>query len=564
MLILTAIAAPLIAPYGYEETDIQHKLAGPGSPGHLLGTDLLGRDILSRLIYGLRTALTVAFGAELTALVLALVIGLLAGYLGGRVESLLMAFTDVMYAFPSYLFAVVMVTVLGRSIFALVVAIGIASWVTQARLVRAQVMTLKEREYVEAARSMGAKGSTIAIRYILPNAIGPILVTTSFAIPAAIAAEAGLALLRSRRTAADPVLGRDDQRGQPVPAGGAAHAGRAGGAVRPYPAGVHVDRRRRTGCFRSEWRAAMSEEALLSVRELRTTFRRDGAEPLTAVDGVSFDVRRGQALAIVGESGSGKSVTMRSVMGILPRTARITGGQALFGGRDLLAIGDKELRKVRGRDIAMVFQSAMEAMNPTLTLERQLTEHLLWHGICNKAEARKRAVRALGDVGIPDPEKRIRTYPFQLSGGMRQRAMIAMAMVTEPALLIADEPTTAVDVTVQRQILDLLAELKNRGTGVIMITHDLGVARYFCDDAVVMYAGRVVERAPMAAVARRPAPSVQRRPARVGRRGRRSGPAVARRSRAVHPTCPIVPRAARSIRGVRRPNCPGVGRSKRF
>jgi ABC-type dipeptide/oligopeptide/nickel transport system permease subunit len=195
LLILVAILAPLIAPYGYEQTDIQHKLAGPGAPGHLLGTDLLGRDILSRLIYGLQTALTVAFGAELTALVLALAIGLLAGYLGGRVEQVLMAFTDVMYAFPSYLFAVVMVTVLGRSIFALVVAIGIASWVTQARLVRAQVMTLKEREYVEAARSMGAKGSTIAIRYILPNAIGPILVTTSFAIPAAIAAEAGLALL---------------------------------------------------------------------------------------------------------------------------------------------------------------------------------------------------------------------------------------------------------------------------------------------------------------------------------------------------------------------------------
>jgi ABC-type dipeptide/oligopeptide/nickel transport system permease subunit len=195
LLILTAIAAPLIAPYGYEETDLDHKLAGPGSAGHLLGTDLLGRDILSRMIYGLRTALTVAFGAELTALTLALAIGLLAGYLGGRVEQSLMAFTDVMYAFPSYLFAVVMVTVLGRSVFALVIAIGIASWVTQARLVRAQVMTIKEREYVEAARSMGARGGTIAIRYILPNAIGPILVTTSFAIPAAIAAEAGLALL---------------------------------------------------------------------------------------------------------------------------------------------------------------------------------------------------------------------------------------------------------------------------------------------------------------------------------------------------------------------------------
>ncbi|MEQ4205555.1 ABC transporter ATP-binding protein [Actinopolymorpha sp. B17G11] len=241
-------------------------------------------------------------------------------------------------------------------------------------------------------------------------------------------------------------------------------------------------------------------EALLSVRDLRTQFARTG-EPLRAVDGVSFDVEPGKALAIVGESGSGKSVTVRSLLRLLPRTARITSGRAYFrprGGdaRDLLALGSRALRRIRGRDIGMVFQNAMEAMNPTLTLERQLTEHLLWHGICGKAEARERAVRALGDVGIPEPERRIRTYPFQLSGGMRQRAMIAMAMVTEPALLIADEPTTAVDVTVQRQILDLLAGLKDRGTGVIMITHDLGVARYFCEDVVVMYAGRVVESAP--------------------------------------------------------------------
>lgn len=166
-----------------------------GTNGHLFGTDQLGRDIFSRMLFGLRTALIVAFGAELTALVLALVIGLLAGYLGGRVEQLLMALTDVMYAFPSYLFAIVMVTVIGRSIFALIIAIGIASWVTQARLVRAQVLTVKQREYVEAGRAMGARGPTIAIRYILPNAVGPLLVTTSFAIPAAIAAEAGLALL---------------------------------------------------------------------------------------------------------------------------------------------------------------------------------------------------------------------------------------------------------------------------------------------------------------------------------------------------------------------------------
>ncbi len=195
LLVLTAIAAPLVAPHHYAEIDYTARLAPIGAPGHPLGTDLLGRDIASRLVYGLRTALVVAFGAELTALVLALLVGLVAGYRGGRVEQGLMGLTDVMYAFPSYLFAVVLVTVLGRSLFALILAIGIASWVTQARLVRAQVLTLKQREYVEAARAMGARGTTIAVKYILPNAIGPILVTTSFAIPAAISAEAGLALL---------------------------------------------------------------------------------------------------------------------------------------------------------------------------------------------------------------------------------------------------------------------------------------------------------------------------------------------------------------------------------
>ncbi len=195
LLILVAIIAPLLAPFHYAETDFANKLVGPGVNGHLLGTDTLGRDNFSRMLYGLRTALTVAFGAELTALVAALIIGLLAGYVGGRVESVLMAGTDVMYAFPSYLFAVVLVTVIGRSILALILAIGIASWVTLARLVRAQVMSIKERDYVEAARAMGAGGVTIAVRYILPNAIGPILVTTSFGIPAAIGAEAGLALL---------------------------------------------------------------------------------------------------------------------------------------------------------------------------------------------------------------------------------------------------------------------------------------------------------------------------------------------------------------------------------
>lgn len=195
LLALVAMLAPWIAPYPFAQTNYDQTLAPIGTPGHLLGTDLLGRDILSRLIFGFRTALLVALVAEVLSVIAALLVGVTAGYRGGKIESLLMAATDVMYAFPGYLFAVLLVTVFGRSFWAVMLAIAIAGWVTQARLMRAQVMTIKKRDFVEATRGMGASGPTIATRYILPNAIGPLLVTTSFAVPAAITTEAGLSLL---------------------------------------------------------------------------------------------------------------------------------------------------------------------------------------------------------------------------------------------------------------------------------------------------------------------------------------------------------------------------------
>lgn len=195
LLVLIAIFAPLVASHDPIALDTSRALLRPGQEGHLLGTDALGRDVFSRLVYGLRTALLVGFVAELAALAFAILIGLAAGYVGGRAEQLLMGFTDVMYAFPGYLFSVILVTVMGRSVWAVILAIAIASWVGQARLVRAQTLSLKSRDYIEAARAMGASGPRIAVRYILPNAIGPILVATSFGIPGAIATEAGLSLL---------------------------------------------------------------------------------------------------------------------------------------------------------------------------------------------------------------------------------------------------------------------------------------------------------------------------------------------------------------------------------
>lgn len=195
VLIVAAILAPVIAPHDYLSQDLTSRLQPSFSPSHPFGTDLLGRDVLSRMIYSLRTALIIGFGAEGLALVVALTVGVTAGYRGGRIDQFLMACTDVMYAFPAYLFAVIMVVAVGRSTGAIIIAIAVASWVGQARLARAQVLKIKNYEYVEAARAMGASGLTIAVRYILPNAMGPMLVTTSFGIPAAIAAEAGLSIL---------------------------------------------------------------------------------------------------------------------------------------------------------------------------------------------------------------------------------------------------------------------------------------------------------------------------------------------------------------------------------
>ncbi|TDE01973.1 dipeptide ABC transporter ATP-binding protein [Jiangella asiatica] len=239
----------------------------------------------------------------------------------------------------------------------------------------------------------------------------------------------------------------------------------------------------------------MSGEPLLSVRDLRVAFR-DRSGAMAPAANLSVDVPANGSLAVVGESGSGKTVSMRALLGLLPATA-VVSGEAHFGGRDLIGLPEPELRKVRGPGIGMIFQNAMSALNPTRTLKVQLTEHLRWHGSCDRKTAVRRAVEALDRVGIPEPDRRIRMYPFQLSGGMRQRAMIAMSIVAGPRLLIADEPTTAVDVTIQRQVLDVLKQLRDDGLAIIMITHDLGVARYFCDDVVVMKDGRMVETATM-------------------------------------------------------------------
>src|SRR6186713_174134 len=237
----------------------------------------------------------------------------------------------------------------------------------------------------------------------------------------------------------------------------------------------------------------MPRQPLLSVEDLRVEFWTQRGT-VHAVNGISFDIAPGETLGIVGESGCGKSVTSLALMGILPRAGRITGGTAMFGDRDLFELSDRELRRVRGRDIAMIFQDPMTSLNPVLTIGRQIREALETHFDMNKKQAMSRASELLDQVGIPSPEIRLKDYPHQFSGGMRQRAMIAMALACEPKILIADEPTTALDVTIQAQILDLLKKLvEERETALVLITHDLGVVAGMCERVNVMYAGMFVE-----------------------------------------------------------------------
>jgi oligopeptide/dipeptide ABC transporter ATP-binding protein len=237
-------------------------------------------------------------------------------------------------------------------------------------------------------------------------------------------------------------------------------------------------------------------EVLLDVRGLRTHFH-TSAGVIRAVDGVSWDVRRGETVALVGESGCGKSVSALSVMRLVARPAgRIEAGEIIFKGRDLLALSEEEMRHVRGREIGMIFQEPMTSLNPVLTIGRQLTEPLEIHLGMSRAESQARAVELLSLVGIPDGARRLRQFPHQFSGGMRQRIMIAMALACNPALILADEPTTALDVTIQAQILELMKSLSRRlGVAILMITHNLGVVARYADRVNVMYAGKIVERA---------------------------------------------------------------------
>jgi oligopeptide/dipeptide ABC transporter ATP-binding protein len=490
----------------------------PASSEHYLGTDDLGRDTFSRLVVGTEVSVRSGFQVTLMALIFAVPLGLLAGYIGGTFDLVLMRFMDAIISFPGLVLVLAVVGVLGPGLTNAMAAITVAIVPGFVRLIRAQALSLREEVYVEASQSIGTPMWTILRTRIIPGVASPLIVAATILLGAAMLIEAGLSFLGFGQQPPDPSWGNMLQRGftyiftEPwqtmIPGTAIALAvlsfNMAGDGLRDAlglaeqhkSSGMKRGRMGLTSAddAREEPISSQPPETLLAIRDLSVQFATP-AGTLTVVKDVSFDVRPGEVVGLVGESGCGKSVTSSAVMRILASPpALIPTGQVWFDGRDLLTLPFNDMRKVRGVDIAMVFQDPMSSLNPGYTIGNQLMEAVRAHAKVSRSEARRRTVELLEKVDMPDPAVVMNQHPHNLSGGMRQRVLIAMALINGPKLLIADEPTTALDVTVQAQILDLLKGLQTElDMGVIFVTHDLGVVADICDRVQVMYAGQIIE-----------------------------------------------------------------------
>jgi len=515
LLILVAIFAPVVAPHEPNAQGVSQRFAGP-SGDHLFGTDRLGRDTLSRIIFGARISLRTGLQIIITGLIVGIPIGLFAGYRGGLVDNVIMRIMDALSSVPALVTALAVVGVLGPGLGKVAIALSIVITPGFVRLIRAQALAVREETFIEASHSLGTRERTILFRRVLPNVASPLIVAVTLATGAMLVAEAGLSLLGYGITPPDPSWGSMLQDGYQsifthpwqmlvpgiVLAITVLAFNTVGDALRDA-LGLGIGKvpgfKRKLGITTVERRgepAPAGAEDLLAVSGLTVEFvTEDG--PVTVVDDVGFAIRKGEVLGLVGESGSGKTVSSLSIMRLVPSPpGRIIDGSIRFDGRELLDLSPAEMRRVRGDEIAMVFQDPMTSLNPAYTVGNLLREAVRANTDVGRREAEDRAQELLRLVGIPDPVRRMKDYPHQLSGGMRQRVLLAMALAGSPRLLIADEPTTALDVTVQAQILDLVRTFgRDTSMSVLFVTHDLGVVADLCDRVVVMYAGQVVEEA---------------------------------------------------------------------
>ncbi len=524
VVVILALLTPLLPLADPDVTDTGNRFQPPFSEGALLGTDHLGRDLLSRLMWGTRLSLAVGFAAAIAAATIGAAIGIIAGFYGGRTDNIIMRGVDMLMAFPYILLALAIVAALGPGLLNALIAVAAVNVPFFARNIRGITVGIAHKEFVDAARLAGLSNARIILTEILPNVVPVIVIAMSTTIGWMILETAGLSFLG---------LGS-----QPPQADLGSMLGEARSALITNPhtsivPGVMIliivmsinllgdgirdalDPRLKSGALsrpmaatnvdRKETPPAATGRGLLEVQALETQFHVKN-RVYKAVGGVDLHVEPGECLGIIGESGSGKSVTALSVMGLVASPPGvITGGAVRYEGEDLVGAPYRKLRSMRGKNVAYIFQDPLATLHPLYKVGDQLIEAIRSHRPIGKDEGRKTAIELLKSVRIPNPEKRISDYPHELSGGMRQRVGIAMALANEPDIIIADEPTTALDVTVQAQILSLLDDLRrSRGLAIVFITHDFGVVAQLCDRVAVMYAGRIIEEGTTAEVLENP------------------------------------------------------------
>ena len=535
LVALTAILAPVIAPH--DPLEIFTARQAPGN-GFLFGTDDKGRDILSRMLYGGRYSLVIGFGATLFALVCGSVIGALAAVSRKAVSEVIMRLLDIIMSVPGIALAAVLVLILGNSVPAIIFSIGFMYTPQIARIVRANIVSEYGEDYVRAVIVSGAQAPWILVKHVLRNCIAPIMVFTVTLVADAIIFEASLTFIGAGITEPTATWGNilADARGgvlagrwwQALFPGIAimvtclalnilsegltdAMAAKPGAPVKSndgesnraddilvnnpvlaYEQQAESLNRRLAALREVELRRTdrhvpdLSVPPLLQVKDLSISFESHG--DVKVVDGVSFEVRPGQCMALVGESGCGKSITTKVIMGLTDPGEQIT-GEVLFDGKDLLKLTKDEHRQLLGHEIAMVYQDALSSLNPSMLISSQMKQ-------LTKRGGTRSAEELLELVGL-DPQRTLESYPHELSGGQRQRVLIAMALTRDPKLIICDEPTTALDVTVQKQVIKLLNDLQAKlGFAMIFVSHDLALVAEVGSEITVMYAGQVIEQAP--------------------------------------------------------------------
>jgi peptide/nickel transport system permease protein len=517
-LVLSAALAPVIAPYDPVATDLGHTLEGP-SRAHLLGTDSLGRDVLSRLLHGGQSSWFAAMIATLTALVAGVPTGLLAGFLGGWFDRTVMWLADVALSIPIIVVLLVIAGNFGNDEAVAMVALGALTAPGLARVVRSVTLAVREEPYIRAARVAGLTSLQIVWRHVLPRAGGAIIVQASLLAGLALLAQAGLGFLGLGAGPQAPTWGNAVADASTVvgvhpwllvPSGLAivlavTALGLLGDAVRDATGGrAAATRPARVRPPSSPSRRPVDAAALLDVADVSVALPESPDTPV--ISGVTFSVASGESVGLIGESGSGKTLTGLAILGLLPQGATVTRGSVCFDGEELLGRSAREMGRYRGRRIALISQDPISSLDPAYTVGQQLGELVRRHGGGSRPAIRARVLELLARVNLPDPDAGARRYPHELSGGMAQRVNIASALAGRPDLLIADEPTTALDVTVQREILDLLRWIqRDTGMAVILISHDWGVVTYMCSRVLVMYAGEIVEEGPAEQLLARPA-----------------------------------------------------------